>query len=90
MIHRSPGTEENDITAENHLWREVLKQTLKDALTCNRAVEIQIYKREAMEWVMRGLRGNNKDFVEVCDLASLHPEYVQMVFIREFERVGIL
>ncbi len=91
MIHRNPGAEDDEgITAENHLWREVLHQALKDALTTNRVPEYQLYRRIAIDWVMRGLRGNCRDFVEVCDLAALHPEYVRAVFTREFERVGIL
>ncbi|MCE2926443.1 MAG: hypothetical protein LW823_02185 [Rickettsiales bacterium] len=61
------------IKGETALWVAVITQAMMDALSNSRNPEIQFFKTEATRW----LTENNKDFIEVCMLADMNPDYVR-------------
>jgi hypothetical protein len=63
--------------SEVRLFRAVLDKALYDCLDADNAK----VRTEALEWVST----DNEDFVEVCTLAMLNPEFVKDKFQRYLE-----
>jgi hypothetical protein len=63
----------NAVQGESAIWVAVITQAMMDALTRSRNPEIIYFKNEAIHW----LTGNSKDFVLVCLLAGMDPDYVR-------------
>jgi len=63
----------NPTIGEKALWIAVITQAMMDALARSRNSEAQYYKHEAIHW----LTENSKDFIIVCHLAELDPDYVR-------------
>jgi hypothetical protein len=61
------------VKGETGLWIAVITQALVDALCKSKNPELVYCKDEAIRW----LTNNNKDFVEVCLLAGLDPDYIR-------------
>jgi hypothetical protein len=55
------------------LWRAVIMQALIDAGNNFKRAEYKNYKAQAISW----LSGNSDDFLEVCMLADMEPDYVK-------------
>lgn len=55
------------------LWRAVIMQALIDAGNNFKRPEYKSYKAHAISW----LSGGSDDFLEVCSLADLEPDYVK-------------
>ena len=55
------------------MWVAVITQAMMDALSRSKQAEARYYKQEAIHW----LSDNSRDFVEVCLLAGLSPDYVR-------------
>ncbi len=58
---------------ETALWIAVITQAMMDALSRSRHPEHRYHKHAATEW----LSGNSKDFILVCVLADMDPDYVR-------------
>lgn len=67
----SPGAEQTP--PERSLWRSVISQALSDATTNSRKADMRYYRQKAIEWLL----GSDDDFIMVCNLAELEPEYVR-------------
>jgi hypothetical protein len=70
-------TLENDnndgqINGERSLWRAVITQALVDAGSNSQKMSHKIERARAISW----LSGKSKDFMTVCALADLDPNYV--------------
>ncbi len=63
----------NSTKGENSLWAAVITQAMMDALSRCKKSDSQYNRSEAMRW----LTGNSKDFIDVCLLAGLNPDYVR-------------
>lgn len=55
------------------LWRAVITQALMDAGSNSNKVEYRKEKARAIAW----LNGDTEDFLEVCSMAGLDPDYVK-------------
>lgn len=58
---------------ETSMWVAVITQAMMDALNRATNAETRYHKDEAIRW----LTGNSKDFVHVCLLSGLDPDYVR-------------
>lgn len=85
MICRTPDNNFDKINPEEHLWRQVLHQVIKDAI--GRGYSLDRY--QAREWIFSSLRDSNRDFLQVCDLAGLDVNYVKGVFQNELSKAHI-
>ena len=63
----------NTAKGEQALWCAVITQAMIDATSNLRKPETIHQKRDAMRWLI----GNSPDFIEVCERAGLHPDYVR-------------
>ena len=63
----------NPTRGESSLWIAVITQAMMDALSQSRGSEAMYHKNEATIW----LTENRKDFIDVCLLAGLCPDYVR-------------
>ncbi len=61
------------VRGETALWVAVITQAMMDALSKANNSEARYHKDEAIRW----LSDNSKDFVYVCTLAGLDPNYVR-------------
>jgi hypothetical protein len=61
------------VRGEKAVWVAVITQAMQDALSRSQKSEAKLHKHEAMQW----LTGNSKDFIDVCLLAGLDPDYVR-------------
>lgn len=59
----------DEVEKEVRLWRAVVDQAIADYLTESTEKRDLKYKREAKVW----LRGNTKDFYDVCFLSCIEP-----------------
>jgi hypothetical protein len=66
------------------LWGAVITQAMQDALTRCGNSEAMYHKHEATHW----LTGNSRDFVTVCLLAGLEPDYVRRMSKRVLANPG--
>ena len=64
-----------DIEGAQHLWRKVLLQAVRDALTDEEVKddETRQARRDARAW----LDAHGKDFIHVCTLAGFDPAVVR-------------
>lgn len=62
-----------NINATKAMWRAVITQALMDASSKSKKRENLKAKREAKEWLL----GESEDFLCVCCLADMKPEYVK-------------
>lgn len=90
MASRHRTTKNEDITPYEHLWRAVLSQALIDALSISPSVENRLEKLKAINWIKSGIKGKNRDFDEVCDMADLSINYVKELYLKALKKVGIL
>lgn len=90
MILKNPDEDVDKISPEEHLWRAVLHQALKDAISRQYGVQSNLDREEAIWWIKRALRKKNRKFVEICDLSGMDVGFVRTIFKRELEKVGIL
>ena len=60
----------------NLLWRAVIAQAFIDAKSKNKDRKYKYYRNKAVKW----LDINNEDFLEVCVLAGLEPQFVLSKF----------
>ncbi len=58
--------------ATRALWRAVITQALMDAASKSKKSSHKLHKRQALKW----LRGRSDDFVHICTLAEMDPNYV--------------
>ncbi|MDZ5761403.1 hypothetical protein [Lyticum sinuosum] len=56
------------------LWRSVITQALMDAASNSHKKSEKINKIYALKW----LKGNNTEFISVCQMADLDPKYVKI------------
>lgn len=61
------------LNGERSMWRAVITQALMDASSNSKKPENLKARREARNW----LRGNNEDFLYICELADMDPQYVR-------------
>lgn len=61
------------VKGETGLWIAVITQAVVDALSKSNNPELRYFKDEAIRW----LTGNSKDFVQVCLLAGVDPDYIR-------------
>jgi hypothetical protein len=64
----------NSARSEQALWRAVITQAMVDATSQNSRRETLFQKMEAIQWLVGGC----DDFLEVCQRAELHPDYVRI------------
>lgn len=57
------------ISAEQELWRAVIRQALVDATSCADTLE----RSHAINWLTKP----NRDFIEACRLADYDPDYIR-------------
>lgn len=60
------------IESEKSIWKAVILQGILDISSCSRRTEDVIARQEAIKWFDL----SNKDFLTVCKMADLIPEYV--------------
>ena len=65
--------ENKEFKAMRALWRAVITQALMDAASSSKKRYYIAERAKARAW----LKGNTEDFIEVCELADLDPEYVK-------------
>ena len=68
---------------ERKLWRAVIGQAIIDAKSGAKKAELKNRKSEALVW----LRGNTKDFEEVCHFAGYEPEYVRSKIEKNLDKI---
>lgn len=80
----SYGQEEpfNPVRGEIALWKAVIMQALVDASSRSAKWEARQQKVEALSW----LRGTSRDFITVCQLAEMDPDYVRKMARLALER----
>lgn len=78
----SLGEPYNMVASEQAIWRAVIVQTLMDASSNSKKKENLQWKEEALIW----LRGNSRDFMEVCHYAGFEPEFVRDTAKRALQR----
>lgn len=57
---------------EISLFRAVILQSLLDSVSKSKRTEDKIAKKNAISW----LSEKNRDFIEICNLAKMSPEWV--------------
>lgn len=72
----------NMVASEQAVWRAVIVQALMDASSNSKKQENLQSKQEALVW----LRGNSKDFLEVCQNAGFEPEFVRDMAKKALEK----
>jgi hypothetical protein len=86
MFNEAGFGKNDDILPEQHLWREVLHQALKDAINGQSSMSARLHREEALSWIYRAFRGRNRSFVMICDLAGMEINYVIKIFRRELKK----
>jgi len=61
-----------EISGEESLWKAVITQALMDAGSNSAKREARVDRARAISW----LSGRSCDFLTVCSIAGLEPEYV--------------
>ena len=67
--------EHRDVEPQIRMWRAVLDQMLQDILSEEQTLEAEQNRMDAKVF----MRGNSRDFWEVCYLAELEPDHVQHI-----------
>lgn len=73
MSMHYPALDREGAVRERAVWRAVIMQALSDAGNRSHKQENLKARREAIEW----LTGFSEDFMLVCQLAGLEPDYVR-------------
>ena len=60
------------ILPETKLWRAKISQAISDSLSQSSRTDLKVAKECARSW----FSSNNSDFINVCFLAQLDPNYV--------------
>jgi len=63
----------NPTKGEAALWMAVITQAMMDALSKATNSEARYHKHEAIRW----LTGNGRNFITVCQLADVDPDYIR-------------
>ena len=82
--HNYYYNEENnqELNGMRALWRAVITQALMDAASDSKKPFCMAQKIKARAW----LRGDSQDFLKVCSLADMDPEYVKIQAKMAIER----
>lgn len=64
---------EEKLNGIRSMWRAVITQALMDAASNSKKRENLKAKREAKNWLL----GESEDFLDICCLADLNPDYVK-------------